>query len=69
VSSVGWGGGQLAVGAADQPPAALMHSAMVGPAEQGQIGQVGGAPMEPVAQMMGLVTPGVVEERDIPLLW
>ena len=26
---------------------------MVGPADQGQVGQVGGATMEPVAQMMG----------------
>ena len=48
-----WGGGEAPVGVAVQPPAALMHRAMMGPAEQGQIGQVGGATMEPVPEMMG----------------
>jgi hypothetical protein len=66
---MGWGGGQPAVGAAGQPPAALMDRAVVGPAHQGQVSEVGGAAMQPVPQMMGLVTPGVVEERDIPLMW
>jgi hypothetical protein len=57
MSPVGWGGGQLAVGLADQPPAALMDRSVVGSAYQGQVGQVGRAAMEPMAQMMGL-TPG-----------
>jgi hypothetical protein len=37
-----------------QPPPALVHRPVVGPAQQGQIGQVGRAAMQPVAQMMGL---------------
>ena len=52
-----WGGDQPAVGTSLQPPAALMDGAVVGSAQQGQIDQVGGATMEPVAQMMGF-TPG-----------
>src|SRR5829696_9311922 len=56
-SVVGWGGGQPAIRLAGQPPAALMDRAVVGPAHQGQIGQVGGAAMEPVPQMVG-VAPG-----------
>jgi hypothetical protein len=51
---VGWEGGEPPVGAPAQPPAALMHGPMMGPAQQGQIRQVGRAAMEPVAQMMGL---------------
>ncbi len=43
--------------AADQLPAALMDGPVMGPAEQGQVGQVGGAAMEPVAQVVG-VAPG-----------
>ena len=54
MSSMRWGGGQPAVGVSVQPPAALMHSAMMGPADQGQVGQVGGAAMQPVLEMMGL---------------
>ena len=54
MSSVGWGGGQLAVGLAGQPPAPLMDRAMMGPAQQGQIGQIRRAAMQPMAQMMGL---------------
>ena len=51
------GGGQAAIGAADELPAALMDGAVVGSAEQGQIGEVGGAAVEPVAQVVG-VAPG-----------
>ena len=50
----GSGGGQLAVGAAGQLPAALMDRPMVGPAQQGQVRQVGGAAVQPVQQMMAL---------------
>jgi hypothetical protein len=57
MSSVRWGGGQPAVRLSGEPPAALVHGSVVSSAEQGQVGQVGGAAMEPVAQMMGL-TPG-----------
>ena len=54
---MGGGGGQPTVGLALQPPAALVHGAMMGPAQQGQVGQVGGAAVQPVPQMVGL-TPG-----------
>ena len=54
---VGSGGGQLAVGSAGQPPPALMDRPVVGPAQQGQVRQVGGAAVQPVQQMMAL-TPG-----------
>ena len=54
VFSVGWAGGEAAVRVAGQPPAALMDRAMVGPAHQGQVLEVGGAAMEPVDQMVGL---------------
>ncbi len=55
MSPIRWGGGEPAVGlVAGQPPAALMDRPVVGSAQQGQVGQVGGAPVEPVAQMMGL---------------
>ena len=57
MSPMRWGGGEAAVGAAGQLPAALMDGAVVGSAQQGQIGQVGGAAMEPVAQVVG-VAPG-----------
>ncbi len=53
-----WDGGQPAVGLALEPPAALMDGAMVGAAEQGQVGQVGGAAMEPVVQVVGFA-PGL----------
>ena len=36
-----------------QLPAALMDGPVVGSAEQGEVGQVGGAAMEPVAQVVG----------------
>jgi hypothetical protein len=52
-SAVGWGGGEAAVGLSGESPAALMHGAVVGSAQQGEVGQVGGAAMEPVPQMMG----------------
>ena len=51
---VGWGGGQAAIRVAGQPPAALMDRPVMGSAHQGQVGQVGGAAMQPVAQMVGL---------------
>ena len=57
VSSIGWAGGEAAVGAADQLPALLMHGPMMGPAHHGQIGQVGRATIHPVVEMMG-VAPG-----------
>jgi hypothetical protein len=56
-SSMRWGGGQPAIGVAGQSPAALMDRPVVGPAQQRQVGQVGGAAVQPVDQMMGL-TPG-----------
>ena len=49
-----WDGGELSVGMAGQLPAALMDRSMVGSAEQGQVGQIGRAAMEPVAQVVGL---------------
>ena len=54
VSSTGWSGGEPPIGAAGQLPALLMHRSMVGAADQGQVGQVGGAAIDPVPQMMGL---------------
>jgi hypothetical protein len=66
VSSVGWGGGQSAVGLAGQLPAALVDGAVVGSAQQGQVSQIGRAAMEPVAQMMGLAPgqrPGTAREH------
>jgi hypothetical protein len=38
VWSLGWGGGEVAVGVSLQPPAALVDRAVVGPAQQGQVG-------------------------------
>jgi hypothetical protein len=57
MSSVGSGGGEVAVGLAGQGPAAVMDHPMMGPAHQGQVGQVGRVAMEPVDQLVGL-TPG-----------
>jgi len=57
VSSVGWGGGEGPVGLAVQPPAALMHRMMMPAAHQHQVPQIGGAAVEPVAQVVG-VAPG-----------
>ena len=57
MGSVGWGGGEAAIGLAAQAPAAFVDGAVVGPAEQSEVGQIGGATVEPVAQMVGL-TPG-----------
>ena len=56
MSSVGWGGGELPVGGAGELAAALVDRPVVGPAHQGQIRQVGGAAMEPVAQVVGLAS-------------
>ena len=57
MSPIRWRGGEAAVGTSLQLPAALVHGPVVGPAEQGQIRQVGGAAMQPVAQVVG-VAPG-----------
>ena len=54
VESVGWGGGQPAIRLAGQLPAPLMDRAMMDPAQQGQIGQIRRAAVQPMAQMMGL---------------
>ncbi len=51
---LGWDGGQALIRATNEPPAALMDRPMMGPAHQGQIGQIGGAAIQPVDQMMGL---------------
>jgi hypothetical protein len=53
-SSVWWGGGELAVGVAGQPPAALMHRPVVSPAHQGQVGKVGGAAVQPMSEVVAL---------------
>src|SRR4029450_12762885 len=50
----GWGGGgEAAGGFADQLPAALMDGPVKGPADQGQVVQVGGATIQPMPHMMG----------------
>src|SRR5215207_1284570 len=70
VASVGWGGGEVAVGAAGQLPAPLMDRPMVGSAHQGQIGQVGGAAIDPVPQVVALTPgdgPGAVGEHTAPV--
>jgi hypothetical protein len=51
--SAWWGGGQPPIRSAGQLPAALMDRPMMGPADQGQVGQVGRAAVDPVAQMVG----------------
>jgi hypothetical protein len=54
MSPIRWGGGEPAVGlVAGQPPAALVDRPVMGPAQQGQVGEVGGAAVQPVAQMVG----------------
>ena len=60
LSAVGWGlsmgsgGGEAAVGAAGQPPAALMDRPMMGPAQEREVGQVGGAALQPGDQVVAL---------------
>jgi hypothetical protein len=54
VGSVGWGGGEAAGGAAGQLPAAVVDRSVVGPAQQGQVGQVGGATVQPVPEVVAL---------------
>jgi len=44
-----WDGGELSVGMALQSPAPLMDRSMMGSTQQGQVGQIGRAAMEPVA--------------------
>ena len=50
---VRWGGGEATVGAAGQPPATFVDGPVMDSAQQGQVGQVGGAAVEPVAQVVG----------------
>jgi hypothetical protein len=57
MGSMRWGGRQAAIRSAGEPPAPLVDIPMMGPAQQRQIREVGGAIMQPVAQMMRL-TPG-----------
>ena len=57
MSQIRWDGGPPAIRAADQLPAPLMDRPVMGPAQQGQIGQVGGAAMQPMPHMVG-VAPG-----------
>jgi hypothetical protein len=53
LSSVGWGGGAAPIGSAGQLPAALLDLPVVGSTQQGEVGQVGRAPMQPVPQVVG----------------
>ena len=53
VAWVGWAGGQAAVRVTGQPPAALVDRPVMGPAQQGQVLEVGGAAMEPMSEMVG----------------
>jgi hypothetical protein len=53
----GRAGGQPPVGLSLPPPAALVDRPMMGPPHQHQVGQVGGAAVQPGPQTMGL-TPG-----------
>ena len=53
MSSVRWGGGEAAVGVALYSPAPLVDGAVVGSAEEGEVGEVGGAAMQPVVQVVG----------------
>jgi hypothetical protein len=57
VSSLRWGRAEPSVGAAGQLPAVLVHGPMVGPAEEGQVVQVGRAALHPMVEMVG-VAPG-----------
>jgi hypothetical protein len=52
-SSVGWDGGEAAVGVALEPPAPLMDRPMMRPAQQRQVGQVGGAAVQPMGEVVG----------------
>jgi hypothetical protein len=52
--SMGWGGREAPIGLAGELPAALVDRPMLGPAQQHQVGQVGGAAIQPVPPMMGL---------------
>jgi hypothetical protein len=49
-SSMRWGGGEATVGISGESPAALMDHPMMGPTEQGQIGQVGRGPRRPAGR-------------------
>src|SRR5215207_5252871 len=70
MSSVGWGGGEVAVGSAGQLPAAVVDRPMVGSAHQGQIGQIRGAAIDPMPQVVALTPgdgPGAVGEHTAPV--
>jgi hypothetical protein len=54
VSSVGWGGGEAAIWSAGQVPAAFVDGPVMGPAQQRQVGQVGGAAVDPVVEVVGV---------------
>src|SRR5829696_5692011 len=56
-SSIRWGGAEPPVRAADEPPAAPMDGPMMGPTDQREVVQVGGATIQPMPHMMTL-TPG-----------
>src|SRR5215204_4998241 len=56
-SSIRWSRSEAAVGSAGELPAAVVDGPMMGPADQGQVVQVGGAAIQPMPHMMGL-TPG-----------
>src|SRR5829696_7174975 len=53
VFSVWWGGGEAPVGSAGELPAVVVDGPMMGSADQGQVGQVGGAAVQPVPDMVG----------------
>jgi hypothetical protein len=57
VGSMRWGGGQPPVGLSGKLPAAVMDRPVMGPAQEYQVGQVGGAAIQPVPQVVSL-TPG-----------
>ncbi len=52
--SIRWGGGQATIGTPAESPAAVMHGPVVGPAQQQQVGQVGGVAVQPVPPVVGL---------------
>ena len=67
---VGWDSGQPPISLAGQLPAPLMNRPMMRPAQQGQVGQIGRATMQPVPQMMGLAPgqrPGAAGEHTAPV--
>jgi hypothetical protein len=51
-SPIRWGGGEPPIRRAGQLPAGFVDGPMMGPTEQGQVGEVGGAAVQPADQMM-----------------